>query len=62
MQHKAGMDSEGQTVETFYTTLQIMFYFQKGKKSPWMDRELLTKGIILSNLQECHCGFRIRNR
>ena len=24
------MDSEGQTVEAFYTTLQIMFYFQKG--------------------------------
>lgn len=32
MQHEAGMDSEGQTVEAFYTTLQIMFYFQKERK------------------------------
>lgn len=47
MQNEAGGDGEGQTVEAFYTTLQIVFYFQKGKKSPWVDRELSTKGIIL---------------
>lgn len=62
MQNEAGGDNEGQTIEVFYTTLQTLFYFQKGKKSPWVDSELSTKGIILSNLQEYHCGFRIRNR
>lgn len=34
--NEAGGDSEGRTIEVFHTTLQVLFYFQKAKKSPWV--------------------------
>ena len=48
--NEAGGYSEGRTIEVFHTTLQVLFYFQKAKKSPWVGGGLSTGGIILSNL------------